>query len=73
MARRPLTAAEAAWASWRVDGEIHGHSPSQVIGFTSAMADLADQEHERRALPAGYMPGDHDPRWRTKLARWFGR
>jgi hypothetical protein len=69
MTRRPLTAAEA-WQSWHVDGELNdGHTVAETLAFVNATEDVAEQ----RALPAAYVPGDHEPRWRTRINRWLRR
>jgi hypothetical protein len=66
---RRLTHAEAL-DSWRVDGELAGgHRPSETLAFISALEDADEQ----CALPAAYVPGDHEPRWRTRINRWLGR
>jgi len=67
--RRPLTAAECI-DSWRVHAElVGGHLPSETISFVSELEDADEQ----RALPAAYVPGDHEARRRTRLNRWLGR
>jgi hypothetical protein len=69
MGRRPLTAAEA-WQSYQIQSELRGgHSIAEALSFLNELEDAA----ERRALPAAYVPGDHEPRWRTRVNRWFGR
>lgn len=50
-----MTPAEA-WAARRVDGEMFGHSPAQVIGFASEMADLEDCERSRWSSPSVISP-----------------
>ena len=34
--------------AWRVDGELHGHSPAQTIGFVSDSMDVADRAADQR-------------------------
>jgi hypothetical protein len=52
---RPTT--EHLVAAWKVDSELHGHSPSQVLGFWADVSDLADGVYDPRShaklLPAG--------------------
>jgi hypothetical protein len=68
--RRPLTAAEA-WQSWQVHSELcGGHTVAEALSFIN---DLEDVEERSRPLPDYVIPADCEPRWRTKLARWFGR
>jgi hypothetical protein len=69
MRHRPLTAAEA-WQSYQVQSELRGgHSISEALAFLNELQDVDEQ----RALPAAYVPGDHEPRWRTRVNRWLGR
>ena len=70
--RRPLTHAEVL-CSWRVDGELAGHTVQQTLQFVSELQDIADEQQRQRVLPAGFVPADCEPKWRTTLARWFGR
>jgi hypothetical protein len=69
--RRPLTHAEIMEAS-RVDAELSGgHTVRQTLQFVGA---LQGREGERsRQLPVGFVPADCEPRWRTRVGRWFGR
>ena len=67
---RRLSPLEAAWQAWRVDGELNGHSPAQVIGFASEMADLEGAERVRFARRLGDITlGDVEPR----LLAWWRR
>ena len=63
-----MTHAEAL-AAWRVDAELHGHTPSQTIAFVSELEDIADERS--RTLPPGFVPADCEPRWLTTVRRWF--
>ena len=59
-------------SSWRVVAELSGgHTVQQTLQFVNALADVEDPR--QRALPAGFVPADSEPRWRTMLGRWFGR
>ena len=49
---------------------VGGHLPSETIGFVSALQDVED---ERPPLPMGVISPDCEPKWRTTVARWFGR
>jgi hypothetical protein len=60
--RRPLAPLDA----WRLDGP---RTVAETLRFVAELQDIEDQ----RALPAAYVPGDHEPRWRTRVNRWFGR
>jgi hypothetical protein len=71
MTRRPTTSDYLA--AWRLDSELRGgHRPSEVLQFVSALEDLADSQTQR-SLPLGVISPDCEPRWRTRLGRWFGR
>jgi hypothetical protein len=70
---RDLTHAEVL-SSWRVDGELYGHTPSQTIQFVSALVDVADEQERQRALPAFLVPtGRGEPWWVPRLRSWLGR
>jgi hypothetical protein len=69
MSRR-LTHADAL-ASWRADGELHGHTVQQTLSFVNALQDVDD---ERSPLPMGLIsPDGIEPRWLGRLRRIFGR
>jgi hypothetical protein len=57
---------------WRIDGELNGHTVEQTIRYLSDCDDAAELA-AARTWPVGVIPADCEPRWRTKLARWFGR
>jgi hypothetical protein len=59
--------------SWRVHGELNGHSPSQTIQFVGDLMDVADAQAQRRALSvAVILAGASEPRWVTRLRARFG-
>jgi hypothetical protein len=60
--------------AWRIDGELHGHSPSETVAYLSDCADFEDERQGRyRYLPPGFVPGDPaEPRWLGRLRRLFG-
>jgi hypothetical protein len=64
--RRRLTNAELL-SSWRVDGELNGHSVQQTVGLVGALIDIGDGQQP------GFVPADCEPKWRTRLNRWLGR
>jgi hypothetical protein len=61
--------------AWRLDSERRGgHSVQEVLGY-AAWEDAYDAEQaELRAQPAGVIsPPGVEPRWMSKVRRWFGR
>jgi hypothetical protein len=42
------TPREALIAKFRLDGELHGHHPTDPIRFASILSDLDDLEEKRR-------------------------
>jgi hypothetical protein len=58
----------------RIDGELNGHTVAQSIAFVAELQDVADEQQSRqRALPAGVISPDLEPRRLTTVRRWFGR
>ena len=69
MRRRPLTAGEA-WQSYQIQSELRGgHSISEALSFLNELEDVEEQ----RALPAGVITFDAEPRVISFLRRLFGR
>jgi hypothetical protein len=62
---RRLSPAEATWQAWKVDGELHGHTPAEVLLFHSAMEDIADGLHPNLAL----VPAEPRPRRKRSWRR----
>jgi len=62
---------------WELDAYINGHSPSETIAYLEWVSDWEDvqQTQQRRALPAGVVSPDIDPRERLRgfLCRIRGR
>jgi hypothetical protein len=58
---------------WALEGELRGHSVAETLAWASATADWEDKQVQRRALLAYVILADCEPKWRTTLARWFGR
>ena len=53
--------------AWRIDGEMRGgHSVAETIAWASWTADFEDEQVQRRALPAGVISPDIDPRERVR-------
>ncbi|HEY3090773.1 MAG TPA: hypothetical protein VGJ59_22205 [Jatrophihabitantaceae bacterium] len=63
-------------AQWVADSELNGgHTTRQVLLYLSDCADYEDEQVQRRALPAGVISPDIDPRARVRgfLRRIRGR
>lgn len=69
MHRRQQSPFEATWEAWRLDGELNGHSPAQVIGFVSEMSDLEDAEQAARSRRPNFITTPREPR----RIGWFRR
>src|SRR3954447_19619267 len=60
---RPLSPVEAVWQAWRVDGELHGHTPMQTIGFMRELADIEVGTYRRGSRHATVLDaGPREPR-----------
>jgi hypothetical protein len=73
MSRGPRAAVPVVVGIGRV---YHGHSPSETIAYLDWVSDWEDvQQTQRRALPAGVVSPDIDPRERLRgfLCRIRGR
>jgi hypothetical protein len=53
--RRRRTAELVSRESWRIAGEVEGHSPSETIRYLSDSADALDREQERERRGDGYV------------------
>jgi hypothetical protein len=59
---------------WALEGELRGHTPAETIAYLDWVSDWTDQQQERRrSLPAGFVPGDQEPRAIGFLRRVFRR
>jgi hypothetical protein len=61
--------------AFRIDSEMRGHTPAEVIRYLSDSADWEDKQLRRqRVLPMGVIsPDGVEPRWLGRLRRLTGR
>jgi hypothetical protein len=68
--RRRVIAELPSTTLWRVDGELHGHLPSETLQYLSDVADHADEIAERQRSGEDFVVATGEPRVFWRRFRW---